>query len=113
MATMEYNGFVAQIEYDEDIDSFCGNVVNISSPITFYGKTTEELRREFASSVQTWLDVCKERGIEPEKPYSGRVTVRMPPATHRLIAMAAAASGKSLNAWVVDALKNTAIHVHA
>ena len=53
MATMEYNGFVAQIEYDAEIDSFFGNVVNVSSPITFYGKTTEELRREFAQSVQT------------------------------------------------------------
>ena len=112
MATMEYKGFVAQIEYDAEIDSFFGNVVNVSSPITFYGKTTEELRREFAQSVQAWLDVCKERGIEPEKPYSGRVTVRMTPAMHRLIATAAATSGKSLNAWVVDALKDTATHAH-
>ena len=36
---MEYAGFVASIEYAADIDSFYGCVVNVSSPITFYGKT--------------------------------------------------------------------------
>lgn len=110
MATMEHKGFMAKIDYDADIDSFFGCVVNVSSPITFYGKTTAELREEFARSVNAWLEVCRERGLEPEKPYSGRLTVRMTPEIHRMIASAAAVSGKSLNAWVVDALKESAAH---
>lgn len=110
MATMEHKGFMAKIDYNADIDSFFGCVVNVSSPITFYGKTTAELREEFARSIDTWLEVCHEHGIEPEKPYSGRLTVRMTPETHRMIASAAAVSGKSLNAWVVDALKASAVH---
>ena len=110
---MEYAGFVASIEYAADIDSFYGCVVNVSSPITFYGKTTAELREEFARSVNTWLEVCRERGLEPEKPYSGRFTVRMNPEIHRKIASAAAVSGKSLNAWVVDTLEENAAHTLA
>ncbi len=110
MATMEHNGFRAVIDYDAEIDSFFGNVVNVSSPITFYGKTTAELREEFARSVDAWLEVCRERGIEPEKPYSGRLTVRMTPEIHRMIASAAAISGKSINTWVVEALKESASH---
>ena len=110
MATMEHKGFMAKIDYDADIDSFLGCVVNVSSPITFYGKTTAEPREEFARSVDAWLEVCRERGLEPEKPYSGRLTVRMTPEIHRMIASAAAVSGKSLNAWVVDALKESAAH---
>ncbi len=110
MAMMEHNGFRAIIDYDAELDSFCGNVVNMSSPITFYGKTTAELREEFARSVDAWLEVCRERGIEPEKPYSGRLTVRMTPEIHRVIASAAAISGKSLNTWVVEALKESASH---
>lgn len=112
MATMEYKGYTAVIEYDADCDSFFGNVVNLSSPITFYGKTTEELRKEFAASVETWLAVCRERGIEPEKPYSGRITVRMSPEIHRRIATAAAESGKSLNNWVVESLRDKACAAH-
>ena len=111
MATMEYKGFVAQIDYDAAVDSLCGCVVNMSSPVTFYGKTTAELRQEFARSVDTWFEVCRERGIEPEKPYSGRLTVRMTPEIHRMIAAAAAVSGQSLNTWAVDALKDSATHV--
>lgn len=110
MATMEYKGFLARIEYDVDEDSFFGCVVNVSSPITFYGKSTEELRREFSRSVETWLEVCREHGMEPEKPYSGRLTVRMTPEVHRMIAAAATLSGKSLNAWAVDALRDSAAH---
>ena len=112
MATMEYKGYAAVIEYDADSDSFFGNVVNLSSPVTFYGKTTEELRREFAASVETWLAVCKERGMEPEKPYSGRLTVRMPPEMHRRIATVAAESGKSLNNWVVESLQDKVCAAH-
>lgn len=67
---MEYQGLVAEIEYDEDEDSYFGCVVNISSPITFYGKTKEDLEREFARSVEIWLEVCHEHGIAPEIPHA-------------------------------------------
>lgn len=104
MATMEYKGFMAAIEYDEELDGFMGTVLNVSSPITFYGQNPEELHREFTNSVETWLDVCRERGIEPEKPYSGRMTIRLAPELHKSLALTAARSGKSLNTWVVDSL---------
>lgn len=104
MATMEYKGFMAAIEYDEELDGFMGTVLNVSSPIMFYGQNPEELHREFANSVETWLEVCRERGIEPEKPYSGRMTIRLAPELHKSLALTAARSGKSLNTWVVDSL---------
>ncbi len=104
MATMGYKGFMAAIEYDEELDGFMGTVLNVLSPITFYGQNPEELHREFANSVETWLEVCRERGIEPEKPYSGRMTIRLAPELHKSLALTAARSGKSLNTWVVDSL---------
>lgn len=105
MATMEYNGYIAAIEYDGDTDSFFGNVINLSSPVTFLGKTTEALHNEFKISIDTYLDLCKEHGLTPEKPYSGRMTVRIPPSMHKEVATAAAIAGKSINSWVVDSLK--------
>ncbi len=106
MATiMRHGDYIANIEYDPDIDLFCGSVINLSSPITFYGKSTEELKCEFAKSVQTYLDVCKERNIQPEKPFSGRFNIRMTPEQHRRYTYQAAAEGKSLNVWAIDALE--------
>lgn len=105
MALMEYAGFLASVEYDPELDSFMGSVLNLPSPITFYGKTTEELHQEFSNSIQEWLAVCRERGIMPEKPGSSSLTIQLAPALHEEIATAAAKSGKTLNAWVVDGLK--------
>ena len=104
MTTMTQDGYIAVIEYDPDLDTFAGRVVNLSSPVTFYGRTPDELRKELAASIRTYLDVCREQGIEPEKPYSGRFNVRLSPELHRKAALAASLSGKSLNALVSDAV---------
>ncbi|MCF8077127.1 MAG: toxin-antitoxin system HicB family antitoxin, partial [Desulfotignum sp.] len=40
----------------------------------------------------------------PDKPYSGKLTLRLPPQTHAEIAQAAAQKGTSLNKWVTDTL---------
>ena len=48
--------------------------------------------------------MCKEKGIEPYKDFSGRFNVRMNPDLHAAAVHAAAARGKSLNDFVVDAV---------
>ena len=70
----------------------------------FYGKTPDELRLEFKKSLKVFLDVCKEKGIEPYKEYSGKFNLRIPPELHAEIASMASADGKSLNQWVVETL---------
>lgn len=47
---------------------------------------------------------CKERNIEPEKPYKGTFNVRISPELHRNIAVYAIEHGKSLNAVVEEAI---------
>ena len=106
MATMKYDDYIATIEFDPEIDMFIGCVINLSGPVTFYGKSTTELKREFKKSIQVYLDVCKERGIQPEKPYSGRFNIRMTPQQHRYFAQLAAAKGKSLNTWALETLEH-------
>lgn len=106
MATIMRQGeYVATVEYDPDIDLFFGNVINLSSPLTFYGRSTEELKREFVKSIQTYLEVCRERNLQPEKPFSGRFNIRMTPEQHRRYTYQAAAEGKSLNAWAIEAME--------
>jgi len=102
---MEYQGYSAKIEYDEELGAFQGQVLNIKDVITFQGTSVEELGREFATSVDDYLAWCEERGEEPEKPYSGRFLLRIDPNLHRQVALAAARKGVSLNAWVASALE--------
>lgn len=104
MATMRYGDYIATIDYEDESELFHGRVVNIRDVVNFYGGSVEELQAEFRDSIQTYLEVCEEEGIEPSRPYSGRFNVRMPAKLHQAIAEASAIEGKSLNRWVVQEL---------
>ncbi|HEV3260077.1 MAG TPA: type II toxin-antitoxin system HicB family antitoxin [Gemmataceae bacterium] len=102
---MEYKGYVGQVEYDDEAGVFHGEVINTRDVITFQGATVEKLRKAFRASVEDYLAFCKERDEEPEKPFSGQFVTRVSPDLHRRINLAAALSGKSLNAWVTEQLE--------
>jgi len=102
---IEYKGYVGVVEYDADLDSFHGTVVNTQDVITFYGSSVEELHVEMKQSVETYLGFCEEQGRPPEKPYSGSMTVRTSPGLHRKVAMAAARRRQSMNQFVQVALE--------
>ncbi|NDY56395.1 type II toxin-antitoxin system HicB family antitoxin [Desulfovibrio sulfodismutans] len=110
MATLRYNDYVAAVDYDPGTKLFHGRVVNVNSVISFYGATGEELEREFATSMETYFEVCRENGISPDKPYSGRVNIRLTPELHRDLVAAAQSQGKSLNAWAAEVLKQAVLH---
>jgi predicted HicB family RNase H-like nuclease len=48
--------------------------------------------------------------VVPQKPYSGRIMVRVDPKVHQNAALAAQLAGKSLNPWTEDALRSAAAH---
>ncbi len=102
---MEYKGYTAKVEFDNEAGVFHGRVLNLRDIITFQGTTVEELRREMAESVEDYLVWCEERGEKPEKPCSGKFVVRIEPELHRDITVAAELSGQSLNSWVVNSLQ--------
>jgi predicted HicB family RNase H-like nuclease len=110
MTLIRHGDHVARVTYDETIDSFFGEVVNTSDVITFYGRSIDELRREMAASIEAHLEACRARGVAPSRPYSGRFNVRLPPDAHARVAAAAAAAGKSMNAWVAETLGEAATH---
>ena len=86
---MTYKGFVGEVEYDDEARIFSGEVINTRTVITFQGTTVDEVENEFHASVDDYLEWCKEDGIEPEKPYSGKFNVRLSPLFHSKVAMAA------------------------
>ena len=110
MNIMTYEGYKAKIDYDPEIDMFRGEILGLNGGADFYGKTPDELRQEFGKSLKVFLDVCKEKGIEPYKEYSGKFNLRIPPELHAEIASRALAEGKSLNQWIVEAIDQV-VHV--
>lgn len=105
MTTMSYKGYEAIVEYDDDAGIFHGEVANLRDVITFQGKSVAELKKAFAGSVEDYLAFCKERGEEPEKPFSGHFVVRTKPALHKDLSLAAKRAGVSLNKWVASTLE--------
>ncbi len=97
---MKYNGYVATVEADEINGVFHGHVLGINDVITFQGTTFPELRQAFVDSVDDYLEFCKERGEEPNKPYSGKLMLRMAPEVHKRAEIRARQAGLSLNKWL-------------
>src|SRR5207249_1033047 len=99
---MQYKGYVGKVEFDDQADTFHGEVINVRDVITFQGKSVAELKRAFRDSVEEYLAFCAARGEPPEDPFSGRFVTRIPAELHRQISTRASLSGKSLNAWIRD-----------
>ncbi len=106
---MEYKGYVAAVEFDDSIDVLHGRVVNSGPyPIaTFEATDAKQLRKEFERSVDEYLQWCAEDGVEPKRPFSGKLNLRLGSQLHALVAAAAAARRMSINSWIVDALRRT------
>ncbi len=102
---MEYKGYQARIEYDDEARVFHGEVLNLKDVITFEGTCVEDLRQAFQDSVEDYLEFCRSRGENPEKPFSGKFIIRVRPDLHQKIAVKAGIEAKSMNNWIEEQLE--------
>ena len=110
MNTMSHKGYTARVEFDERDNIFVGRVLGIRTMISFHGQTVAELRAEFEGAVEDFMRDCKEKGLKPEKPASGKLLLRVPPEVHGAALVAAQAAGKSLNQWATELLQDAVHH---
>ena len=103
---MEYKGYIGIVEFDSEAKLFHGDVVNTRDVITFQGTTVDEIEKAFIDSIEDYIEWCKEEGVEPEKPYSGRFNLRLSPELHREVAITAKKRNISINTFVAQALQN-------
>jgi predicted HicB family RNase H-like nuclease len=103
---LKINGHDAVISYDPEINSFRGEFIGLNGGADFYASSVDELHREGEQSLVTFLEVCREHGIEPLKSFSGKFNARIPPEMHEKAVLTAAAQGKSLNEFVKQALEH-------
>ncbi len=108
MSTMTHDGYIAEIEIDEDTGLLSGVVVNTRATLHFTGSTVAELKAAFVDTIEDYREWCRSEGREPERPYSGTLSLRIPPDLHRRLATAAARQHKSINAVITSALEEVA-----
>ena len=103
---MEYKGYFGIVEYDAQAKIFHGDIINTRDIITFQGTTVKEIEQAFEDSINDYIAWCKEEGVEPERPYSGKFNIRLSPELHRQVAVIARKKNMSLNSFVERALEN-------
>src|SRR5438046_2139565 len=102
---MRYKGYIGRVEYDPDAKLLHGEVVGVRDVITFQADSATDIERAFRESVDDYLAFCRQRGETPERPHSGQFVVRAGAQLHRNLTSIAQATGKSLNAVVVEYLQ--------
>lgn len=105
MNAMSYKGYLARIEYSGEDECFVGRIAGIRDVVGFHGESVSELRAAFEEAVDDYIETCERLNKKPQRPYSGKVMLRIEPSLHAKAAMSAQAQGKSLNAWAQEALQ--------
>lgn len=102
---MSYKDYLGTVEYSSEDDCLYGKVIGVHGLTAYEGQSLEELRRDFKAAVDEYLELCKERGVIPEKSCKGSFNVRVTPELHRLATIKADEKNISLNAFVTMALE--------
>ncbi|WP_298033178.1 type II toxin-antitoxin system HicB family antitoxin [uncultured Desulfovibrio sp.] len=102
---MEFEGgYQTVIAYDPEIEMFRGEFVGLNGGADFYAKDAESLKREGKTSLDVFLRMCAEDGVQPRK-TQGKFVLGLPPDVYHNATVAAAAEGKSLNAYITEAVR--------
>lgn len=106
---MEYKGYHAVVQFDDEADIFYGNIIGTRDTVTFQGRTVVDLKQAFQDSLECYLAACAELGHQPSKPYSGQIAIRIAPDLHRFADEAAAKVGQTLDEWLADTVARAAV----
>lgn len=104
---MKYKGYTGSVEYNPNDDCLFGQVQGLHGTLISYeGESVEEIKKDFEGAIDDYLLSCKERGITPAKPYSGKLNLRMSSELHAAIAMAASSAGTTINDFINSSMSN-------
>ena len=106
MDYLEYKGYKGSVEFSKKDNCLFGKVqgLNGKALIIFEGQTLRELKQDFKDGIESYLSGCKEDGVKPAKPYSGKLNLRMTSELHSLVAEHAASAGATINDFINNAI---------
>jgi predicted HicB family RNase H-like nuclease len=102
--SMEYKNYIGSVDYSDEDEVLHGRILNIDALVTFEATSVKALKKAFRDAVEDYLDFCKRLNRQPDRPLSGRITLRMGPELHKQALVVAATEGKSLNAVVKESV---------
>jgi len=102
---MEYKDYYGTVEFSAPDNVLFGKVLGIRGLILYQGNSLQELRSDFEDSIDDYLEMCIDDGIEPQKSYKGNFNVRIAPELHRQLANHSIANSRSLNSTVEEAIR--------
>jgi predicted HicB family RNase H-like nuclease len=115
MDYLEYKGYKGSVEYSKEDNCLFGKVQGLGKNvlILYEGNTVDELRKDFEEGIDSYLEGCRAEGIVPQKPYSGKLNLRMTSDLHSRVAAFAASTGTTINDFInkaiVDKLEHSTI----
>lgn len=104
--TFKYKGFEGSMGFSVEDECLFGEVLFIRSKIIYIGDTFEELKNAFEDAVDSYIQHCEEKSIQPEKPCSGTFNVRVGTRLHQEATKVAYRHNISLNEIVIHALED-------
>jgi Uncharacterized protein encoded in hypervariable junctions of pilus gene clusters len=106
MGHLKYKGYIGSVEYSEDDNCLFGKVLGMNKALISYeGATVDELKADFEEAIDSYLDICEERGVNPSKGFSGTLNIRIPSEVHGQIAMIAEKAGTTVNSVIRNVLE--------
>lgn len=105
MSSMTYRGYSARVEFDAEDRIFVGHLAGVRDIVGFHGASVAELEAAFHEAVDDYLAACRKLDQEPNKPFSGRVMLRLPPEVHARASARATVEGVSFNQWAAKVLE--------
>lgn len=107
MDYLEYKGYKGTVEYSREDDCLFGKVIGMSRDLIAYeGNTLPELRADFEAGIESYLEGCRADGVEPRKPFSGKLNLRMAPELHSRVSVFSAQSGITINDFINRAISH-------
>lgn len=107
---LEYKGFRGSIEPSIEDGLLFGRVLFIEGLIAYSGENIEQIKEAFEDAVDEYLADCVERGVSPQKPYSGSLNIRIGEELHRQAAIFAYQKDVSLNEFIRLSIAATVEH---
>lgn len=105
MGVLKYKNYTGSVEFNETDKILFGKVLGIRGLISYEGQTVDELEQDFKNGIDEYLEICKEKGIEPQKSYTGAFNVRISSDMHGQAVLKAQEQGITLNAFVKLAIE--------
>ncbi|MDW3022879.1 type II toxin-antitoxin system HicB family antitoxin [Ligilactobacillus salivarius] len=104
--TMNYKGYQGTIEYSLEDNVLHGRVLGIKSILSYEGNTLLELKKDFESLIDEYLEDCKNNNESPEKPYKQNIVINLEPDLQEKLYLYSALHNENIIDSIGKAIRN-------